>query len=132
MAKIRVLLADDHQVMLARVRWQLGEEFDIVGTTNNGQDAVEAAMRLGPDVLVMDISMPVLDGFQAALRIRDSGCGTRVIFLTVHQDEDFVAAAFSAGVRGYVTKPRLSTDLARAICEALAGGSFVSPFNGLR
>ena len=121
MAKVRVLLADDHGAMIARVRWQLGEEFDIVGTAGNGQEAIDAVLRLDPDVLVIDISMPLVDGFQAAARIRDAGCKTKVIFLTVHEGADFVSAAFSSGASGYVIKSRLSTDLAPAIQDALDG-----------
>jgi DNA-binding NarL/FixJ family response regulator len=128
-AKVRVLLADDHVAMIARIRWQLGEQFDIVGTAENGQDAIDAVLRFDPDVLVIDISMPVLDGFQAASRIRDAGCKTKVIFVTVHQGADFVSAAFLSGASGYVTKSRLSTDLVPAIQDALVGRSFVSPLN---
>jgi DNA-binding NarL/FixJ family response regulator len=126
-AKARVLLADDHGPMIARVRWQLGEELDIVGTAGNGQEAIDAVLRLDPDVLVIDISMPLVDGFQAASQIRDAGCKTKVIFLTVHESADFVSAAFSSGASGYVTKSRLSTDLLPAIQDALLGRSFVSP-----
>ena len=129
MAKVRVLLADDHVAILARIRRGLGEQFDVVDTVKNGQEAVEAVLRLDPDVLVTDISMPVLDGFQAASRIRNAGSRTKVIFLTVHEDLDFVSAAFAAGGSGYVTKSRLSTDLAPAINDALQGRSFVSPLN---
>jgi DNA-binding NarL/FixJ family response regulator len=125
--KVRVLLADDHVAILARVRRQLGEEFDIVGAVKNGQETVDAALCLHPDVLVTDISMPVLDGFQAVSRIRDAGCRTKVIFLTVHEDADFVSAALSAGASGYVIKSQLSTDLIKAISEAMEGRSFVSP-----
>jgi len=125
--RVRVLLADDHARMIARVRWQLGEEFDIVGTVRNGQEAIDAVLRFEPDVLVIDISMPVMDGFQAASRIRDAGCKTKVIFLTVHEGADFVSAAFSSGALGYVLKSRLSTDLVPAIRDALAGLSYVSP-----
>jgi len=126
-AKVRVLLADDHLAILARIHRHLGEKFDVVGTAKNGQEAVEAVSRLDPDVLVIDISMPVLDGFRAAARIKEAGHKTKVIFLTVHEDADFVAAAFSAGASGYVTKTRLSTDLVTAINDALQGRSFVSP-----
>lgn len=129
MAKIRVLLADDHIAILARIRRGLGDQFDIVDAVKNGQEAVEAVLRLDPDVLVTDISMPLLDGFQAASRIRNAGSRTKVIFLTVHEDVDFVSAAFAAGASGYVTKSRLATDLVSAINDALLGRSFVSPLN---
>jgi DNA-binding NarL/FixJ family response regulator len=128
-AKIRVVLADNHLAVLARVHRKLVGEFDILGTATNGQQAVDAVASLDPDVLIMDISMPLLDGLQAASLIRSSGSKTKVIFLTVHEDTDFIAAAFVSGALGYVTKPRLSTDLVRAIHEALSGRTFVSPLN---
>ena len=124
--KVRVMLADDHQAILARVRSQLGEEFEIVGTAANGSEAVDAVCRLDPDVLVIDISMPVLSGLETAERLRTSGCRTKIVFLTIHDDPDFIAAAFSAGALGYVTKNRLSDDLAPAIHEVLSGHIFVS------
>ncbi len=126
LAKIRVLLADDHEAILEQVRLELGQDFDIVGAVGNGRDAVDAALRLNPDVLVTDISMPILDGLQAARRLRASNCATKIVFLTIHADPDFVAAALSTGAYGYVTKPRLSTDLIPAIREALEGHVFVS------
>jgi|SRR6516225_3171315 DNA-binding NarL/FixJ family response regulator len=126
MGKIRVLLADDHETILARVRAVLGEGFDIVGAVKNGREAVAEVQRLDPDVLVIDISMPVLDGLQAVSQLRSTNCRTKVVFLTVHEDQDFVAAAFSAGASGYVTKSRLTTDLVPAIREALAGHTYVS------
>ncbi len=126
MGKIRVVLADDHVAILNQVRLELGEEFDIVGTVANGRDAVEAVLRLSPDVLVTDISMPILDGLQAACRLRSANSRTKIVFLTIHADHDFVAAALSCGAYGYVTKPHLATDLVPAIQEAMAGHVFVS------
>jgi DNA-binding NarL/FixJ family response regulator len=126
MGKIRVLLADDHLAVLERVRGILGADFDIVGSVNNGRDALAEAGRLDPDVLVIDISMPILNGFEAADRLRAINRRTKVIFLTVHSDPDFVAAAFSAGASGYVTKSDVTTDLVPAIREALAGRTYVS------
>lgn len=126
MGKIRVLLADDHQTVLQRVCELLGEDFDVVGTVNNGRDAVSAALRLNPDVLVIDISMPILNGLQAAQQLRSAKQPTKIVFLTVHTDRDFVAAALSAGATGYVTKSDVATDLVPAISEALEGRIFVS------
>jgi len=125
-AKIRVLLADDHAATLEPVRFELDEGFDIVGTAANGRDAVEAVLRLRPDVLVTDISMPILDRLQAASRLRAANSPTRLVFLTIHRDQDYVAAALSAGAYGYVTMPHMSTDLIPAIRAALAGHVFVS------
>jgi DNA-binding NarL/FixJ family response regulator len=126
LSKIRILLADDHAAILDQVRVQLGEEFDIVATVGNGRDAIDAVLRLKPDILVTDISMPLVDGLQAASRLRIANCSTKVVFLTIHTDQDFVSAAFSAGACGYVTKANLSTDLVPAIQEALLGRVFVS------
>ena len=124
--KIRVVLADDHREVIAKVRGVLGDEFEIVEAAENGQQAVDAVLALDPDVLVSDISMPLLDGLQAARRIQKTNSRVKIIFLTIHEDRDFIAAAFSAGAMGYVTKRHLSTDLVFAIEEALRGHTFVS------
>ena len=126
MGRIRVLLADDHQAILQRVCGLLGDDFEIVGTVNNGRDAVATALRLHPDVLVMDISMPILNGLQAAVALSSAKQQTKVVFLTVHTDQYFVKAALSAGASGYVTKEDVATDLVPAIYDALAGRIFVS------
>lgn len=126
MGNIRVLLADDHPAMLARVRRELGREFEIVATVENGEEAVQAVSRLDPDVLVIDISMPVLNGLETAVRLRAAHSRTKIVFLTIHDDPDFVAAAFSAGASAYVMKNHLSSDLVTAIREALLGHTFIS------
>ena len=126
MSKIRVLLADDHEAILARVRGVLGESFEIVGTVKNGRDAVVEVQRLDPDVLIIDISMPILDGLQAVSQLRSNNVRAKVVFLTVHEDEDFVEAAFSAGASAYVTKSNVTTDLVPAIHWALKGRKYIS------
>jgi DNA-binding NarL/FixJ family response regulator len=126
MRKTRVLLADDHETILERVRMVLGEEFDVVGAVKNGRDAVLQVQRLDPDVLVIDISMPVLDGLRAVTQLRSTNSRTKVVFLTVHEDRDFVAAALCAGACGYVTKAHLMTDLVPAIRQVLGGRTYVS------
>ena len=125
MGKIRVLLAHDHETILESVRTMLAEEFEIVASVQNGQDAVQQTQRLNPDVLVIDISMPVLDGLQAARHLRSRKVGTKIVFLTVHEDEDFVTAAFAAGASAYVTKSCVTTDLVPAIRDALAGRKYI-------
>lgn len=127
MAKTRVLLADDHQTMLSRVRRELGEEFEIVATVTDGRAAVEAALLYDPDVLVTDLSMPVMDGLQVASALKANHSRAKIVFLTIHEDADFFDAAFSAGASGYVTKARLSTDLIVAIRHVLRGHKFLSP-----
>jgi CheY-like chemotaxis protein len=126
MSQIRVLLADDHEMILAQVRVLLGKDFDIVGAVSNGRDAVVEVQRLDPDVLVIDISMPVLDGLHAVSQLRFTNCRTKVVFLTVHEDQDFVVAAFSAGASGYVSKSDIARDLVPAIREVMQGRSYVS------
>jgi DNA-binding NarL/FixJ family response regulator len=124
--KIRVVLADDHREVIAKIRGVLGDEFDVVEAVVNGLQAVSAVLALDPDVFVTDISMPLLNGLQAARRIQNANPRVKIIFVTIHEDRDFIAAAFSAGATGYVTKRRLSTDLVFAIQEALKGHTFVS------
>jgi CheY-like chemotaxis protein len=126
MEKIRVVLADDHRAVVARARQALGDEFEIVDIVEDGNQAVDAVRLLDPDILVIDISMPVLDGLQAAKQLQRPKSRTKVIFLTIHEDHDFVMAALSDGASGYVTKARLSTDLVPAIRAALLGRTFVS------
>jgi len=127
MGKTRVLLADDHESILAKISDVLAEEFEIVATASNGREAVQLVQRLDPDVLVIDISMPTMDGLQAAAMLRKQRCRAKIVFLTVHEDEDFVAAAFSAGASGYVVKAQLTTDLAPAIRQVLGGNKYISP-----
>lgn len=127
MDKVRILLADDHLRLLDVVASILEPAFEIVGREGNGRALVEAAAKLRPDVIVTDISMPILNGIEAANTLRDSGSTSRIIFLTVHRDPDFIKACFAAGALGYVSKHRVTTDLLSAIQEALVGHSFVSP-----
>jgi DNA-binding NarL/FixJ family response regulator len=124
--KIRVVLADDHQQMIAIVRRTLGEEVEVVGAVEDGKQAVNAVLTLDPDVLVIDISMPILNGLQAAKQLQTANCRTKIIFLSIYDGPDFRDAAFSAGAAGYVTKARLSTDLIPAIQEAILRQIFVS------
>jgi DNA-binding NarL/FixJ family response regulator len=126
MGKVRVLLADDHETLLECVRSILCKEFEVVGTVDNGRDAVAEVRRLDPDVLVMDISMPILNGLQAVAQLRQEACRTKVVFLTVHEDQDYVDAAFAAGASGYVTKSHVASDLVAAIREVLEGHMFMS------
>jgi DNA-binding NarL/FixJ family response regulator len=127
LTSFRVLLADDHKAMLERVKSLLDSEFEIVGAVDNGQALVEAAKELSPDVLVVDISMPVLNGIDAVRQIRKSGGKGKVIFLTVHDDPDMVPECFDAGALGFVVKSRLASDLIPAIQLALTDHTFVSP-----
>ncbi len=126
MKKARLFVADDNPRVFEQLVLILGEEFDVVGHAVNGRDAVDAAARCIPDVLVLDISMPVMCGLRAAEQLRDRGYRFPVVFLTVHEDEEYVQAAQEAGGLGYVLKSRMATDLAPAIRAALKGRSFIS------
>lgn len=125
MSKIRILLADDHETIVARIRGILSEEFEIVGAVNNGRDAIGEVARLDPDVLVIDISMPFLNGLQVMSEL-GSECRAKVVFLTVHEDPDFVDAALAAGASGYVVKEDVTTDLVPAIRATLEGRRYLS------
>ncbi|MEJ2008935.1 MAG: response regulator transcription factor [Acidobacteriota bacterium] len=125
-SRLRVLLADDHQAMLERVKAVLEPEFDVVGAVDNGRALVRAAEELDPDVLVVDISMPLLNGIDAVRQIMKSGSRARVIFLTVHEDPDIVPLCLDAGAQGFVVKSRLASDLVPAIQFALINHKFVS------
>jgi DNA-binding NarL/FixJ family response regulator len=113
--------------VLAQVARILGETYDVVGTVFDGLALVEAAARLDPDVIVSDISMPGLGGLGALRSLKAAGCRSRFVFLTVHEDPDFVREAMTLGADAYVVKSRLVSDLPKAIHEALAGRTFVSP-----
>src|ERR1700745_4246056 len=103
----RVLLADDLPEMLETVTHLLRDDFDIVGYAQDGEDAIKAATTLNPDLLVLDIEMPFRNGIQVASHLRDSGYRVKVIFLTVHEDRDYVEAARSIGALGYVLTTRI-------------------------
>ena len=122
----RVLLADDNDPILSQVARLLQPEFHVVGTASNGRDLLEAAQRIRPDLIVCDITMPLLDGFEAARRLRNSGATAKIVFLTVHDDSDYLREGLSVGATGYVIKDNLLTDLSHALHEALAGRQFVS------
>ncbi|BFU96484.1 MAG: Two component transcriptional regulator, LuxR family (fragment) [Nitrospira sp.] len=123
----RIVLADDNPAMLDMVLRVLEPEFHIVGTVGNGRDLIQAAAELQPDVLIVDISMPSLNGLEAARLLTGEHTGAKIVILTVHEEPEFVEESFVAGAMGYVVKPRLATDLPVAVREALMGRTFVSP-----
>ena len=127
MAIIHVFLADDNGAMLADLRDELSKEFHIAGVAENGEEAIREVVRLDPDVLVLDITMPGVNGLQVAKRLRKLHPRTKILFLTIHEQAEYIAAAFSAGACGYVTKRCLASDLAHAIHEVSGGRTFLSP-----
>jgi DNA-binding NarL/FixJ family response regulator len=122
-----VLLAEDREEVRRAIAHLLEGEFHVVGTAENGHRALELAPILSPDVIVLDVCMPVLNGLEAAERLRESGSASKVVFLTVHEDADFVDAALSTGALGYVLKCSAGSDLIPAIHQAVEGKRFVSP-----
>jgi len=123
----RILIADDNQPILERVKELLDPLYDVVGAVSSGPALVEHAIRLRPDLIVLDISMPGITGIEAARELKDSGSSAKVVFLTVHERVEFVQACLAEGALGYVIKSRLQVDLPQAILEALSGHRFISP-----
>jgi DNA-binding NarL/FixJ family response regulator len=127
MSKARVLVADDNQVMLDFVTSELAIDFDVIRAVSDGGSAVAAATQLMPDIAVLDVGMPVLDGIEVTRRLRSVSQDTKVVLLTAYSDPDIVNAALAAGAYAYVLKPRMGTDLVLAMNMALEGDRFVSP-----
>lgn len=119
MARTRILLADDHREMRDCVTKLLEREHEIIEAVGDGRSFLEAASRLNPDLCLLDISMPIIDGIQAAAQLQSSGSTAKVIMLTISEGEDFVREAFKNGASGYVIKRRIATDLALAVTEVL-------------
>jgi DNA-binding NarL/FixJ family response regulator len=122
----RVLLIDDNETMLSRAAAVLSRYCSVVGTLTEGRAALDMVGALQPDVIVLDISMPGISGFEIVKQLKHAGSTAPVIFLTVYDDAEVVRAAAAAGIIGYVLKRRLASDLAHAVTEATAGRRFVS------
>jgi DNA-binding NarL/FixJ family response regulator len=124
--RARIVVADDHELMRESVVRLLKRHFDVIAAVANGAALLEAALRLKPDVYVLDISMPLLSGIETAIHLKQNDSTAKVIFLTIHRDPDFVGAAFKSGAEGYVFKTRMAADLIVAVREVLAGRTFLS------
>jgi DNA-binding NarL/FixJ family response regulator len=123
-----VLVADDLAPVLSTVTALLRESFDVVETVADGQAALEATLKLEPDLVVLDISMPLMSGIEVAEELKRQGNKAKVVFLTVHEDQDILNTCRAAGGLGYVIKVLMDTDLVLAMNEALAGHVFTSCF----
>jgi DNA-binding NarL/FixJ family response regulator len=129
MSKVRILLADDHAGVRELVESMLEPTFEVVGTVDNGKALVETALRLQPDVIITDISMPILSGIEAAKQLKQLGSRAKLVFLTVHSDPEFVRACLNVGACGYIVKLHMDSDLLPAVREAFAGRIFLSRTN---
>jgi DNA-binding NarL/FixJ family response regulator len=123
----RILLADDHVAMLEEVRNLLKQDYEVVGAVENGADLVEAARQLKPDLIISDISMPLMTGFEAAARIRACGLPSKVIFLTVQSSAAYLKKARALGADGYILKVFVAEQLRPAVAAVLAGEHYFSP-----
>ena len=127
MTKPRVLLADDHRMVTDGLTRLLGDEFELVGVVENGHDMVRAARALRPDIIVADISMPLLNGIDALSQLKADNPGIKVVMLTMHHDARYARRALEAGAAGYVLKHSAHAELVMAIRAALDGKTFVAP-----
>ncbi|MGB2625333.1 MAG: response regulator transcription factor [Candidatus Acidiferrum sp.] len=127
MSRARILLADDNQLLMERTAEMLASSFDVVGLASDGRDLIVKARKFTPDVIIVDITMPLMTGIEAVHELRLGGSGARFIFLTVHQESEFLHACLEEGALGYVIKSHIKADLVPAIRAVLAGKQFVSP-----
>ena len=129
MKKIRILLADDHNLIRGGLRLVIEQQPDlvVVGEAEDGRQAVSLATSLKPDVAVLDIGMPNLNGIEAAKQITEGGSGAAVVILSMYSDETYILRALKAGARGYLLKDSAEADLVRAIRSVAEGKSFFSP-----
>jgi DNA-binding NarL/FixJ family response regulator len=126
MTKPRVLLADDHKIVLEGLRGVLDEEFEVLAPVTNGRELVETALRLAPDVVIADISMPLLNGIEAVRQLQEKGSKAKVVFLTMHADQTYATRALQAGGSAYVLKHSASDELVTAIRAVLRGKTYIS------
>ena len=124
--RLRVLVAEDNREMRNAIVRLVETEYEVVGTVSDGRALVKAVAELRPDIGVFDISMPVMNGIEAALEIRKHDSKIKIVFLTVNEDTDFVSAALDAGANGYVVKRQMASDLLTALKEAREGRNFIS------
>ena len=126
MSRTRVILADDHKIVLEGLKNLLEPNFDLVGTVEDGRALLKAVKNLHPDVIVADISMPLLNGIEAVRQIKKADPNVKVVFLTMHPDVSYAAEAFEAGASGYVLKHSAPSELVAAINDALKGRTYVT------
>jgi DNA-binding NarL/FixJ family response regulator len=127
MAGPRVLLADDHNLLLGAFEKLLAAECEIVGTASDGRTLVAEAQRLKPDVVILDIAMPLLNGLDAGRQIKQLRKSVKLVFVTMNEDSDLAAEAFRAGASAYLLKRSAASELLLAVREVMKGRSYVTP-----
>jgi len=127
MKRLRVLIADDHRMVAEGLRSLLEQEFELAGIVEDGRALIKAAEKILPDVIVADISMPLLNGIEAVRQIKEINPDIKVVFLTMHPDVTYAAKAFEVGASGYVLKHSAPSELVTAIHEAIKGRTYVTP-----
>lgn len=129
MSSVRILLADDHTIVRngLRVLLERQPDFEVVGEAGNGREAIDLAQQQSPDIVIMDIAMPTMNGIEAAARITANLPKTAVVVLSMHADESYILRALKAGARGYLLKDSAETDLIQAVRAVASGKAFFSP-----
>jgi DNA-binding NarL/FixJ family response regulator len=127
MKRARIILADDHILLLEAFKALLQDEFDVVGTFGDGRALVDAAPALTPDVILLDVGMPIMNGLSAGQHLKKALPMVKLIYLTMNQDPDLAAEAFRLGASGYLLKNSAASELVYSIREALLGRSYVTP-----
>lgn len=127
MKRPRVVVADDHTILVEGLRGLLEPEFELVGTAEDGRALLAATEALRPEIVVLDISMPLLNGIEVARQIRKTQPAIKIVFLTMHPDIAFVTEAFRIGASGYVLKRAAASELVTALHQALQGHCYLSP-----
>lgn len=127
MIRPRVLLADDHRLVAEGVRNMLEPEFELIEIVEDGRSLVEAAMRLKPDIILADVTMPQLNGLDAVQQIRKNGCNAKIVFLTMHKDVMYAARALQVGANGFIIKHSTVNELLTALRSVVAGINYVTP-----
>jgi DNA-binding NarL/FixJ family response regulator len=127
MSRFRVLIGDDHSLILEGIRSVLAHEFEVVGVATNGRELVSEAERLKPDAILLDVSMPILNGMEAARQIKQAVPGSKLVFVTQTSDRAYVQAALRIGATGYVLKQSVASELVEALHAVLSGQYYITP-----
>ena len=125
--KPKLLIAEDHEAMRAMIVSLLERDFEVIANVAGGLAALETASKLMPDLVILDVALPILDGPNVARRLKARGCDAKIVFISVSTDVNQIRACEAAGGKAYVSKMRMGTDLIYAITEVLAGRTFISP-----